>query len=297
MNGVERARIAWGAVIAGSLAATALFLVLFGFGASLGLALGSTAPTWRDASFALWLLSGLYLMLSVLASFALGGYVAGRMRQQPGFDDEADNELSAGMHGVLVWAIAVILAAMLVAMGARALSPVVSPPGGQNGQMSSLGGENLLAFELDKLFRSDRRQAGDDLTYARSEAGRILLTSSGHSGVAVDDRAYLVRLVSARTGLSGPDAEQRVNAIIGQSRNSLSHARRTGVLMGFISAASLLLGAAVSWFAAQRGERDAYGSDISSFDTMFRAGRIRAWFEPARPRTTMRGDSTRVPPT
>lgn len=296
MDGVQRARIAWGAVFAGALAAAALFLVLFGFGASLGLAVGSSAPTWRDASFALWLLSGLYLLLAVLASFALGGYVAGRMRPEAAFDEEGDVELNAGMHGLLVWALAVLLGALLVAAGARALSPVVSPSGGQSGQMSSLGGENLLAFELDKLFRSDRRPAGDDLTYSRSEAGRILLTSSSHSGVAPDDRAYLVRLVSARTGLAGADAEQRVNAIIAQSRTSLSRARKAGVLMGFVTAASLLLGAAVSWFAAQRGERDAFGSEISSYDTLFRAGRVRAWFEPARPRTRMTGTDTRVPP-
>lgn len=297
MDSVERSRVAWGAVIAGSLSAAALFFVLFGFGASLGLAMGSTAPTWRDASFALWLLSGLYLMLAALASFALGGYVAGRLRHQPAFADDADAELSGGMHGLVTWALAVLIGAMVVAAGARALSPVVSPPGGQSGQMSSLGGENLLAFELDKLFRSDRRPAAaDDLTYARSEAGRILLTSSGHSGVAADDRAYLVRLVSTRTGLAGPDAEQRVNAIIAQSRTSLSRARKAGVLMGFITAASLLLGAAVSWFACQRGERDAYGSDISPYDTVFRAGRIRAWFEPARPRSRPGDTGARVPP-
>jgi hypothetical protein len=66
----------WGAIIGGSIAAAALALVLNGFGLALGLSISSASPTWRDTSFALVLLSGLYLVLVALASYALGGYVA-----------------------------------------------------------------------------------------------------------------------------------------------------------------------------------------------------------------------------
>jgi hypothetical protein len=60
-------------------------------------------------------------------------------------------------------------------------------------------GEALFPYELDRLFRADRRGEGD-LTYSRAEAGRILLAASGRSGITPDDRTYLVRLVAARTG-------------------------------------------------------------------------------------------------
>ena len=53
--------IQWGPVIAGALLAAALALVLQAFGIGLGLSMSSAAPTWRDASFPLILLSGLYL--------------------------------------------------------------------------------------------------------------------------------------------------------------------------------------------------------------------------------------------
>src|SRR3954468_21764772 len=72
--------IEWGPIIAGAVAAAALGLVLQAFAGALGLAISSTSPTWRDSSAALHLLSGLYLLLSAIAAFALGGYVAGRMR-------------------------------------------------------------------------------------------------------------------------------------------------------------------------------------------------------------------------
>jgi hypothetical protein len=42
--------------------------VLHSFAVAIGLAVSSTAPTWRDASFALVALSGLYLVLSALIS-------------------------------------------------------------------------------------------------------------------------------------------------------------------------------------------------------------------------------------
>ena len=51
--------IQWSPVIAGALAATALSFILVTFAATVGLGVASSAPTWRDASAALWILSGL----------------------------------------------------------------------------------------------------------------------------------------------------------------------------------------------------------------------------------------------
>ena len=61
----------WGPIIAGAIAAAALAAVLHAFAAAVGLAVGSTAPTWRDASIGLWILSGVYLILVALASYGL----------------------------------------------------------------------------------------------------------------------------------------------------------------------------------------------------------------------------------
>src|SRR5437899_6172762 len=65
----------WGPIVAGAIAAAALALVLQAFAVAIGLSVSSTAPTWRDASFALVLLSGLYVVLAALASYGLGGYL------------------------------------------------------------------------------------------------------------------------------------------------------------------------------------------------------------------------------
>ena len=65
-------RIEWGPVVAGSIAAAALAFVLHGFAVAVGISVSSTAPTWRDASFALVMLSGLYLLVVAVVSYAFG---------------------------------------------------------------------------------------------------------------------------------------------------------------------------------------------------------------------------------
>src|SRR6266576_4914045 len=101
----------WTPVVAGAFAAAALGFVLHSFAIAVGLSVSSTAPTWRDASFALVLLSGLYVLLAALASYGLGGYVAGLMRARATSREDAD--LRDGLHGLLVWALATLLTAVI----------------------------------------------------------------------------------------------------------------------------------------------------------------------------------------
>ena len=54
--------------------------ILATFGIGIGLGVSSTSPSWRDASAALALLSGIYLILQAVLSFGLGGYLAGRIK-------------------------------------------------------------------------------------------------------------------------------------------------------------------------------------------------------------------------
>ena len=247
--------VQWAPVIAGAVAAAALALVLHTFAGAIGLAVSSTAPTWRDASIALWVLSGLYLVLVALAAYGLGGYLAGRARMTTSLADPDEIEFRDGLHGLLVWAAATLLTALMLFAAGATVSRLGAPSGGTAGPSTSVAGENIIAFDLDRLLRGDRRPADSEPTQIRAEAGRILLTSSSHSGVAAEDRAYLVRLVAARTGLSQPDAERRVNAAITSAKENISRARKSTVILAFMAGAAALLGAAAAWFAAGVGGR------------------------------------------
>jgi hypothetical protein len=249
--------LAWTPVVAGALIATALSTVLIAFGTAIGLGVASAAPTWRDASAALWLLSGLYLILVALISFGLGGYVAGRIRTSLPAADTGDIEHRDGLHGLAVWAIAVVMTVLLTALVASAT--LARAPSAQ-AVPSANAAEPMLSYELDRLFRPARRAPNAETAMERAEAGRILLTSSSHSGVAAEDRTYLVQLVTAITGLTGPDAERRVDNVLANAKTAIARSRRSAVIAAFSIAASILLGAVVAWFAACEGGRHRDGA-------------------------------------
>jgi hypothetical protein len=247
--------VQWGPVIAGAISAAALATVLHAFAGAVGLAVSSTAPTWRDTSVGLWILSGVYLILVALAAYGLGGYVAGLLRDRFGPNvNDADAEFRDNVHGLLVWGLATLLSALLVLMAASASTRLAVPSGDNAGAATSVAGENTIAFDIDRLLRGDRRP-GDagDLAQTRAEVARILLTASGHSGVATEDRAYLARLVAARTGVAAADAEHRVDAAIVSARDNLARARKSSVILAFMAGAAALLGAVAAWFAAAYG--------------------------------------------
>jgi len=243
----------WTPVIAGALVASAISLVLIAFGSAIGLSILSSSPTWRDASPALAVLSGLFLLLTAIASFGLGGYVAGRLRER--WHQSAHNdvvEFRDGTHGVVAWAIAVVITGIVAAASAaviasREVQPATSP--------IATTSEPLIAYELDRLFRAGQRPFEGDLTYTRTEAGRILLTATGRRGIAPEDRTYLVRLVATRTGISQPDAERRVDDAIAGATTAVRKARRGAVILAFATAVSLLVGAATAWYASCVGGR------------------------------------------
>ncbi len=247
----------WTPVIAGALAATAMSLILVTFAAAVGLGVSSTAPTWRDASAALWILSGIYLILQAVLSFGFGAYIAGRLRRSLAAGPSDEVETRDGIHGLAVWALAVVIGSLVAGfVGAAALNrPSVSTA-------NASAAEPLLSYELDRLFRSSRRPPNVDLRPDRAEAGRILLTSSGHDGVVTDDRAYLVQQVGSTTGLAPSDAERRVDTAIANAKTAITRSRRSTIILAFSLATAMLLGAVAAWAAACAGGRHRDGAPL-----------------------------------
>jgi hypothetical protein len=247
--------IHWGAVIAGAIAAAALAFVLHGFALAVGFSLSSTAPTWRDTSFALVLASGLYLVLMAFVSYGFGGYVAARLHV-PGVAGTIDaGEFRDGLHGLIVWGLATLLAGLIAIAAAQATARLAATSGSSAGSTSSVGGENLIAYDLDRLFRGAEARPQQNIAYERAEAARILFTASSHRGLQQDDRAYLARLVAATTGAAQPDADRRVNEVVTSANENIRRARRSAIVLAFMTAAAALLGAVAAWYAAIEGGR------------------------------------------
>jgi len=141
----------------------------------------------------------------------------------------------------------IIITVSVAGFTSKAVEPTSSPV--------AATGEPLIAYELDRLFRAERHPPGAELTYARAEAVRILLAAASRQGITPEDRSYLVRLVAGQTGAAPGDAERRVDVAITASATALHKARRSAVILGFSTAASLLFGAAAAWYAACAGGR------------------------------------------
>jgi hypothetical protein len=247
--------IRWSPSFGGGLIAAATFFVLITFAAAIGLAVSSVSPTWRDTSVGLVVLSGAWVVLTAIGSFALGGYIAGRTRSTwQASPDEV--HFRDGLHGLLVWSIAVILGAGLAwgsaATIAQASKNTVAAP--STTASANTTEPSFLTFELDRLLRSDNRQQANN-PEARAEAGRILETGLGRRDMAKDDHDHLVQLVSAQTGLPPTDADHRVAQIISESRTAAAKARHSAVILAFTVAAGLAAGAAAAWGSAVIGGR------------------------------------------
>ena len=265
--------IDWRATIAGAILAAGVSFTLMAFGSTIGLAVSSTAPTWRDSSPWLWLLSGVFLIFVALCAFGVGGYATGRMRWPARVAASPESAFRDGMHGLFMWGLAILLTAVLALFSAAITAKSAAPSGGTAGPASSVAGENILGDELDQLFRSYRYGPSPNMDYLRAEAARILLKSSSNKGIPEDERAYLSNIVLLRAGVNHAEADARVNRIIAASKDEIHRTRTAAVIEAFLAAAALLLGAATVWFAAEEGGRDRELGHIPVWDWRFRPRR------------------------
>jgi hypothetical protein len=89
----------------------------------------------------------------------------------------------------------------------------------------------------------------------RAEISRILSVSWQRGEISGDDRAYVARLVAARTGIPEEEARRRVDSAIEQAKQAANQARKMAAILAFlIGAASLFAGAAAYWGATMGGQ-------------------------------------------
>jgi hypothetical protein len=240
----------WTPIVAGGIVAAAVSSVFLTFGTGMGLAVASPSVTWRDTSSLLTLLGGLWLLLASLASFGLGAYLSGALRPTLHAATPHDVEFRDGVHGLLVWGLAILIGAALTFVIPRA-----SAPGSVGAVPTAYNAESFLAFELDRLLRPDKTpgEANISNSEVRAQAARIIASGVGRSGIMPDDRAYLVRAVMTRTGIAQAEAESRVDKAFVDSNAAISRARHSAVILAFMIGASLMIGAAVAWLAAAAG--------------------------------------------
>ena len=88
----------------------------------------------------------------------------------------------------------------------------------------------------------------------KPEVVRLFTRSFRNGGdLKAADREYVTKVVAARTGLSQPEADKRVNDVVAQVKADADAARKATASVAFWLTASLLLGAFCASLAATEG--------------------------------------------
>lgn len=242
--------VEWSTVFAGAVVALAISFVLLTFGAAVGL---SAVSPWTSTSRTVTGVSigaGFWLLLVNVWAFGCGGYLSGRMRHRWQGAPQAERDFRDDTHGLLVWATAVTFAAAVAALSAVSIGQ--SAVGGlANGAAASA--QSIDQAAVDSMFRTTQTPPNGAPGDVQAEAMRLLARSAGNGEFAPADRTWLNQAVAARAGISQQDADRRVTDALNQAKAAADRARKTGIVLGFITAASLLVGAAAAWWGAGLG--------------------------------------------
>jgi hypothetical protein len=272
--------VEWGAVFAGAVLAAAIAFVLLTFGTAIGLSATSPWPNSGLSAKVIASLAVFWAMAQQIGAFMVGGYVAGRMRSRWHEPTQHEVEFRDGMHGGLVWAVGVVISAILVMATVGVLARAGVEVAGQTATVATESASDPMDLVLDALLRpttaaqagalaspppaaggqaqtpaAPRARAsapstGDEV---RAEMSRILANSVAKGSLSSENRAYLVQLVSQRAGISQQEADKRVNDAINTAREAADKARRAAVLAGFVTAAGLIISFGAAWWAALKG--------------------------------------------
>ena len=287
--------ISWGAILAGAAAAAALSLILLILGTGFGL---STVSPWSNAGIgakAFGITTILWVTITQLLASGMGGYIAGRLRGNWTGTQADEIYFRDTAHGFLAWAVATLTTAALlttvigsiVSNGVQAGATVAGGVGATAGAAAIAGGaakpdsENgPMAYFVDSLFRkgtianitgSSSNLAPMEVTVksdaaALAEVTRIFVQSIRTGPLPAEDVRYVGQLVTQRTGLSQPEAEQRVTDTYGRIQTKLrdiettakvaaDKARKASAYSALWLFVSLLIGAFFASLAAVYGGR------------------------------------------
>lgn len=251
---VDASYVDWPAILAGGVFAAALSLVMLGFGGAVGLSMTSPYAGEGASSFWLVVVAGLWFVWVMVSSFGAGGYLAGRLRHRVGDASASEAEMRDGAHGLMVWAIGALFGAALAASG---VGGALSAAGGGAGQIVETAAEADLDYYAGVILR------GADMDVeARAEIAAIIGRSAMKGEVVERDRAHIAGMVAERSSLEPAAARKQVDETLAEveavrqlARDAAERARVTGVVLGFVAAATLLASAVAAYVAATLGGR------------------------------------------
>ena len=270
-------RLSWGAIFAGAVIATALQMVLTTLGIAIGLA--AFDPGQGDRASSLGIGAAIWFAVVAIVSLFVGGLTTGRLA---GVLTRGDGRL----HGVVLWSLSTLLALYFASIGVgrvlggvfdfatRTTSAVAGGAVGAAGQLGTAavnqaGGIDFAA--LQREVETALQQTGNPALQPDSLQAQAQATGSQATGGASNqalareiterirttagsvDRQDLISLITARTGLSEPEADQlatRIESAAGGASQQLgSTVQNVQEQVGEAAAATANTAARAAWAA------------------------------------------------
>jgi hypothetical protein len=200
-------------------------------------------------------------------SALLGGYITGRLRTKWVGTHTHEVFFRDTANGFVTWALATVVGAAVLTSavgsvaekGVEGASSVAS--GAASGVTASVS-ETITPYDVDRLLRAPGGARDNSRTDERAEVTRILAKGIGAGEVSAEDREYLIKLISDRTGISMPEAQKRADDAIAagkqaalKARQAADEARKAGATTSLFMALSMLIGAFIASAAAALGGR------------------------------------------
>ncbi|HEY0287129.1 MAG TPA: hypothetical protein VGC62_08985 [Pseudomonas sp.] len=270
--------VSWGAIFAGAAGAAALSLILILLGSGLGFSAMSPWANEGASAKGLGISTVVWLAVTQILASGMGGYLAGRLRVKWANLHGDEVYFRDTAHGFLSWAVATLVAAVLVVGsvgslvggGVKAGASVVSGAASAATQVAGTAATNTSSdqygYFVDSLLRDNRPVAVSD-DAARGVVVRIFTKTLANDGqLTAEDRTYLAQLVAQRTNLSQADAQARVDQVYGQTRQAVEDvklkakqaadtAAKVAAMAALWTFVALLCGAFIASLAAIWGGR------------------------------------------
>jgi len=239
--------ISWGAVVGGAFVIAALALILLALGAGFGLSSVSPWPSSGVSMTSFTVEMAVWLIVVQWLSSGVGGYVAGRLGAAAARVHVDEAYFRDTAHGVLAWAVAVVVSVGLLASAASALI------GGTALHATAGKATDPTAYFADTLYRPAKPDAAPVGADVRAEASRILAADIASGTVPAADKTYLAQSVAARTGVTMDEAQKRVDTAIADARQAADTARKAAMRSTLFIGFSLLIGGFIAGVAAKIG--------------------------------------------
>jgi hypothetical protein len=221
-RGQDRSRISWGAVLAGAVVAVATTLLLSLLGAAMGAgsihALDTTSTDLSKYGTG----AGIWEIINLALSMALGGYVTARLS---GTHSHLDGEL----HGMTMWGVAVLLGSVLLAQAVSGVVGIVGQGAGAvvsreqiNAEIAALVGSSLLNGSLSE-----------------SDRNRLAALVAAQSGVTREEAVRRVTRMENDAKASLAQVEQKARVAADALANGAATAARalfTALVLGLLAA-------------------------------------------------------------